>query len=459
MTEKKSEMASSLQGSMKAVSKSATHGEPKIGVDEFMAIAKRFGFSQDALDKIRAVASQDDLGEGPFLANYYSGLPETCVQAFERSARELFGVKYALAVSSGTASLHCAFIAAGVGPGREVICPAIGFYATAAAVVQSNGIPVFCDVDESLGMDPTKLEKLITPRTVAIAPTHVMGSVANLEPIMAIAKKHGLKVIEDCAQSCGATYRDKLVGTIGDIGCFSISAYKIVGGGEAGLLITNDDTLWARANQQAECGGLWRPVRFAPPRWDGELFNGTNYRLSELEAAVDTVQMGKVLVIQQRFNHVKQRMLRKLDTFQGITPQKLNDAAGEVGYLLRFYPPNGDLARLIVQDLKARGINANCRSADAPPDWHLSAYMYPVTEMRGPTEDNCPFRCPLYLERGGKAHYAASDCPVSVDLYERLVSISLNQWYSDEDCDNLGAAINKVLGIHCKQDDAAPNWL
>ncbi|MHB9032142.1 MAG: DegT/DnrJ/EryC1/StrS family aminotransferase [Anaerolineae bacterium] len=459
MPESKSEMASSLQGSMKAVSKSAAHGEPKIGVDEFMAIARRFGFSPDALAKMRAIAGEEDLGEGPFLANYYSNLPETCVQAFEREARELFGVKHALAVSSGTAALHCAFIAAGVGPGREVICPAIGFYATAAAVVQSNGIPVFCDVDESLGMDATKLEQLITPRTVAIAPTHVMGSVTNLAPITEIARKHGLKVIEDCAQSCGASYRGQLVGTIGDIGCFSISAYKIVGGGEAGLLLTNDDALWARANQQAECGGLWRPVRFAPPRWDGELFNGTNYRLSELEAAVDTVQMGKVLPTQQRFNHVKHSILSKLAAYAEIVPQKLNDSAGEVGYLLRFCPQTGDLARQIVKDLQARGVKAGCRPADAPPDWHISAYMYPITEMRGPTEDNCPFRCPIYLERGGQAHYAVSDCPVSVDLFERVVSISLNQWYSDEDCANLASAISEVLSLHCHQDDNAARWL
>jgi len=458
MPENKNEMAASLQGSMKAVSRSAAGGEPKIGVEEFMAIAKRFGFSPQALDGIRKAAESDDMGEGPFLANYYSGLPETCVQAFERAAREVFGTRYALAVSSGTAALHCAFIAAGVGAGREVICPAIGFYATAAAVVQSNGIPVFCDVDESLAMDPTKIEALITPRTVAIAPTAVMGSVCDMEPIMAVARKHGLKVIEDCAQSCGATYHGQMIGTIGDIGCFSISAYKIVGGGEAGLLLTNDERLWARANQQAESGGLWRPERFAAPRWDGELFNGTNYRLSELEAAVDTVQMGKVKATRDRFNRVKRAITSRLKTFKGIRPQKLNDAAGEVGYMLRFYPETGDLSRRITADLQARGIKAGCRPANAPPDWHLSAFMYPITEMRGPTEDNCPFQCPIYLARGGKAHYSPDDCPVSVDLFERVVSVNLNQWYSEDDCQRVAEAINEVLALYCEPDVHGSAW-
>ena len=106
-------------------------------------------------------------------------------------------------------------IAAGVGPGTEVIVPAIGFYATAAMVVAAKGVPIFCDVDESLHMDPTKLEELITPRTVAIAPTHVMGSICDLAPIMAIAKQAWLKVIEDCAQSPGGRYQGQLCGDAG----------------------------------------------------------------------------------------------------------------------------------------------------------------------------------------------------------------------------------------------------
>ncbi|HMN30578.1 MAG TPA: DegT/DnrJ/EryC1/StrS family aminotransferase, partial [Caldilineaceae bacterium] len=158
--------------------------------------------------------------------------------------------------------------------------------ATAAAVVAAKGVPIFCDVDASLHMDPAKVEKLITPRTVALAPTHVMGSICDLGPLLELARRHKLKVVEDCAQSPGGHYRGRYVGTVGDIGCFSISAYKIIGGGEGGLLITNDERLWERANQFAESGGLWRKDRFAPPRYEGELFNGTNYRMSELEAAV-----------------------------------------------------------------------------------------------------------------------------------------------------------------------------
>ena len=320
-----------LQGGLRAVAAIAGRGKPKIGVAEFMSVAERFGFSPSTLRGIRAVLDKEKIGAGPYLANYYSGLKETKVQAYERKARELFGVKYAVGVSSGTGALHAAFVAAGVGPGTEVICPAVGFYATAAAVVMAKGIPVFCDVDESLGLNPRVLARLITPRTVAVAPTHVMGAVCDMGAIMKIARKHKLRVIEDCAQSCGAKFKGRYVGTIGDIGCFSISAYKIVGGGEGGLILTGDKRLWERAMGIVECGGLWRPDRFAPPRYPGELFSGTNYRMSELEAAVDVVQLGKIDATVRRFHTVKQRITRRLPSYRELVPQRSNDQGGEVG--------------------------------------------------------------------------------------------------------------------------------
>ncbi|MCJ7823028.1 MAG: aminotransferase class V-fold PLP-dependent enzyme, partial [Armatimonadetes bacterium] len=304
MARHREEQKLALQGGMKAVASIEGKGKPKIAAEEFMAVTRRFGFSPKTVKKIRDAVSAEDIGTGPFLANYYSDLEETCVQRFEREAREAFGTKYAIGVSSGTAALHAAFVAVGVGPGTEVICPAIGFMATAAAVATANGVPVFCDVDASLSIDPAKIEALITPRTVAIAPTCVMGTVPDMRAIMRVARKHKLKVVEDCAQSCGARYKGKLVGTFGDAGCFSISAYKIVGGGEGGLMITNSKRTWERASQLAECGGLWRPDRFAPPRYEGELFPGTNYRLSELEAAVDLVQLRKLDDFVRRYQAV-----------------------------------------------------------------------------------------------------------------------------------------------------------
>jgi dTDP-4-amino-4,6-dideoxygalactose transaminase len=449
-----------LHGGPKAVSRVLGKAQPKIGVDEFLSIAERFGFSDAALARIRAAVGDDELGPGPNLARYAAARPAaTKGEALERLARRTFGVEHALGVSSGTAALHAAFVAVGVGPGTEVICPAIGFYATAAAVVQSKGVPVFCDVDASLGMDPRQIEALITPRTAAIAPTHVMGSICDLGPILEIAHRHGLKVVEDCAQSPGARYRERYVGTWGDVGCFSISAYKIVGGGEAGLVVTNDQRLWERAVQLAECGGLWRPDRFAPPRYEGELFSGTNYRLSELEAAVDVIQLAKLPGVVARYHAVKMRILRDLEPYRQIVPQTLNDPEGEIGYLLRFYPSSVELGRRIVEALNAEGIRCGMRGNEAPPDWHVYSGMYPITLRASATDEGCPFECPLYRDRGGQAAYARGDCPVADDLFDRVISISLDQWYTEEDCGNIARGINKVLSAYCERDPKGARWI
>ncbi|HOJ32183.1 MAG TPA: aminotransferase class V-fold PLP-dependent enzyme [Candidatus Hydrogenedentes bacterium] len=452
------EQQKALQGSLRAVTRTERRGKPKIGKEEFLSVAQRFGLSKRALSQVSKILDGEDWGAGPFLANYYSNLKETKVQEFERVARTMFQVKYALGLSSGTAALHCAMVGAGVGPGTEVICSAIGFFATAAAVVAAKGIPVFCDVDESLHMDPQKIESLISDRTVAIAPTHVMGGVCDMGPIMSIARKHNLKVIEDCAQSCGATYKGKYVGTIGDVGCFSISAYKIVGGGEGGLLLTNDQRIWERAANTAECGGLWRPDRFAPPRYEDELFCGTNYRMSELEAAVDVPQLRKMPATVNRFRNVRNRILSRLKSYRGVTPQKSNDKQGEIGYLVRFFPESYELGERIVRSLREREIPAGMRGPNAPPDWHIYHWMFPITLQAYAGGANCPFYCPLYKERGGNIKYKKGDCPVADDLFDRVINISLNQWLTASDCREFAKRINDALAEHCPADPTAPSW-
>jgi 8-amino-3,8-dideoxy-alpha-D-manno-octulosonate transaminase len=456
MGDNRKEQALALHGSQQAVTRIEGKGRPKIGVEEFLSVADRFGVSRKGLADIKKIVERENLD--PMLANYYSGLKESKVEAFQREARKFFGVKYALGVSSGTGALHSAFIAAGVGPGTEVIVPAIGFFATAAAVVASNGVPVFCDVDESLHLDPKKIEALVTKRTVAIAPTCVMGGVPDMAPIMKVARKHKLQVIEDCAQACGASYRGKPVGSIGDFGCFSISAYKIVGCGEGGLLLTNTKRLWERANAWAECGGLWRPDRFAPPRYPGELYSGTNYRLSELEAAVDAVQMRKVGTVVRRFRTVNRRITRQLNTYGEITPQRSNDRDGDVGYTLRFFPESIALGEKIVAALQAEGVACGMRGTGAAPDWHVYHEMQPLVVHGMPTEEACSFNCPRYRGAHGPRTFQRGACPVADDLYDRVITIGLNQWYTAGDCRNIARGINKVLGAYCTASKSAADW-
>ena len=458
-----------IEGGPKAFPKMHGTKRPKIGVEEFLSIAERFGFSAEALERIRLVIADEDLGAGPTLSRFLTAQPEaTKGEAFEKLARDIFGTKYAMGCSSGTGALHAAFVAAGVGPGTEVIVPAIGFFATAAAVVMAKGVPEFCDVDESLGMDPAKIEALVTPRTVAVAPTCVMGGVPDMDPILAMARKHRLAVIEDCAQSPGAKYRGRYMGTLGDVACFSISSYKIVGGGEGGLLLTNDERLFQRACQLAECGGLTRPDRFAPPRYDGELFCGTNYRMSELEAAVDVVQLRKMPTLVRQYNRIKRTILGQLRTYRQIVPQKLNDPEGEAGYMVRFFPETVELGRKIAAALNAEGIGVgdfiwpsecSIRGPEAPPDWHVYSHMFPVVFQIDPAGEGCPFHCPIYRQRGGRVEYRRGDCPVADDLFDRNIMIWLDPCYSEQDCRDIARGINKVLSAYCTEDPQGRKWL
>jgi 8-amino-3,8-dideoxy-alpha-D-manno-octulosonate transaminase len=314
-----------------------------------------------------------------------------------------------------------------------VICPAIGFLATSMAVGLAGGTPVFCDVDESLQMDPKKLEARITPRTIAVVPTHHWGGVCDMDAIMAIAQRRKLRVIEDCAQSPGASYHGRRVGTFGDIGCFSISAYKIIGGGEGGMVVTNDDHLFNRICQMAEGGGLWRPVRCAPERWPGELFVGSNYRMSELESALNIVQMQKLDGIIARYRTVWGRIKKQLGDYRELVWQKSNDPSGDIGYLARAFPQNDALGKKIEAAWKAEGIATGYRGADAPPDNHAFCGMFPLFEK---------FREQCQPEL----------CPVAADLFNRSLEIRIDQWWTADDCDAVAAGINKVLSAYCTRN-------
>jgi perosamine synthetase len=164
------------------------------------------------------------------------------VKALEKEWAAYVGTKHCLTTCSGTAALHMALAALGVGPGDEVITSAFTFLASASCALHQNAIPVFVDIDpRTYCMDPAKLEAAITPRTKVIIPVHIQGLSADMDPIMAIARKHGLHVIEDACQAHGALYKGKKVGGIGDIGCFSLNNFKNLCGGEGGLFNTNEE--------------------------------------------------------------------------------------------------------------------------------------------------------------------------------------------------------------------------
>jgi dTDP-4-amino-4,6-dideoxygalactose transaminase len=377
------------------------------------------------------------------LSRYYNPKPSK-VKMLEELAVQLFDVPYVLAVNSGTSALNTAYVAAGIGPGCEVIVPGYTFFASVAEVVTAGAIPVIAEIDESLTLDPADVERKITPNTKAIVPVHMIGTCADMDAITAIARKHNLLVIEDTAQACGGTFRGKRLGTIGDLGCFSISSYKITGGGEAGLVMTRDRHLYVRAQNNHDTGACWRPDRYAVEQEEGELFCGYNYKLSELEGAVNLAQLRKMPEQVRRWQKAKRQIVRQLGHYEGITPQQVRDPDGEVGYNLVFFAPDSQAAERTAAALCAEGVGAGTRGGKTARDWHLYAYWEHILDRKAATPAGCPWTCEK--NRGLGQDYTADMCPRTLDLLGRAVFIGVNQWWTEKDCDQVAAAINKVLG-------------
>lgn len=451
MSDNKAELA--INGGPKAVEKIECPSEPKVGLEEFLELADTWGYSAEAVERVREALKDEPLGAGPHLTRYYNPRPSKVV-AMEEEVRKFLRCKYALALHSGTSALETAYVAGGIGPGTEVIVPAYTFFATAAAVVSAKGIPVIAEIDESLTIDPTDVAKKITPRTKAIVPVHMIGTVCDMDPIIELAKNNDCLVIEDTAQAAGAEYKGKRCGTIGDLGCFSISSYKYIGAGEAGLVVTDDERLFIRAQNHHDTGACWRPDRYAEERFEGELFCGTNYRLSELEGAVNLVQFQKAPARLERNRRVYKQFTERLVPHTDIIPQQVRDVEGQVGYRFAFFAPDSAQARTLADALRAEGVGASVMTAGGARDWHIYSYWEHILKQKSATPEGCPFTCPYY--NAPLPPYAEDMCPRTLDLLSRCVALGLSEWYTEADCAQLAGAVNKVLGaFHTPIEGAA----
>ena len=241
----------------------------------------------------------------------------------EQEFADANGVKHCLATTSGTASLLCCLAALGIGEGDEVIVPGYTFIASISSVMLMGATPVLAEIDDSLTIDPIRIEELITPKTKAIMPVHMLGNPCDMDSIMAIAKKHGLKVIEDSCQAAGAKYKGKPVGTMGDISAFSLNIFKTITSGDGGTVITNDTALYERAFGFHDQG-------HKPNRSGVEVGNrsivGMNFRMNELTAAVALAQFRKLDYIINRLHEQKAMLKGMINHKSCFTYRTLNDA-------------------------------------------------------------------------------------------------------------------------------------
>ncbi len=224
--------------------------------------------------------------------------------------------------SSGTAALSIALASCGIGAGDEVIVPPFTFIATIEAVLNAGAIPVFSEIDETLCLDPEAAEPIITPRTKAIMPVHMCGSMARIDEIKTLCKEKGLFLIEDACQSLGADFNGKALGTFGQMGCFSFDSVKTVTCGEGGAIVTSDEDLYKTADAWADHGhdhiGNDRGL-------EGHHVLGMNYRISELNAAVGVAQVRKLDVILEKQRMHKKAIKEAMAEIPGISFRKIPD--------------------------------------------------------------------------------------------------------------------------------------
>lgn len=367
------------------------------------------------------------------------------VREFEERFAARMGARHALAVNSCSSALITALVACGVGPGDEVIVSGYTFFASCAAIVAAKAIPVICEIDETLTMDPDDIEKKITPATKALIVVHMRGVPCDMDRIMAIAKKHSLKVIEDVAQAVGGTYKGKSLGTFGDCGCFSFQYHKIITAGEGGMVITNDSRLYDRCMGYHDTAACWRPNRFAEQRYEGELFCGVNYRMSELSGAVMLAQLDKLDRLLSAMRSHQKRIIDRIRNTKGIKLRPLNDPEGDTAICLMFYLDNADKVSKFVEALKAEGVNAAGVYNSGIPDWHIYSHWKHVIDKKTPTGEGCPWSCPFH--KGKAVEYSEDMNPKTLEYLGRVVHLDIPAQLTDEDCDMIAKAIDKVAAV------------
>jgi dTDP-4-amino-4,6-dideoxygalactose transaminase len=387
-------------------------------------------FDQEELEALIAVAKENKLRRAEATLEY------------EKVIAEWFGCKYAIAVSSGTTSLHIALAAFGIGPGDEVIVAPYTFIASDTSVLEQNAIPVFADIDpDHLGLDPADVERKITPRTKAIMPVYVAGNLVDMDAIMELARRHNLWVLEDAAQAFGATYKGRKVGTIGHVGSFSTITGKLTSTGEGGFVITDDEDLYEK---------MWGYMDFARRRSMGKASKYhwglpcTNYRITNMQAAIGIQQMKRADWLVARRIENARYLTEQLVDLPGISVPTDPDWGQRVYfyYVIRLLPEvlGTDMLNFATA-LAAEGVyDLNYISTTR---WLMPQYLEPLfLNKTGYGKTKCPFECPLYE---GQVDYRHGLCPVTERACEEQFWLAnLHPLLEKEDLDDIAAAVRKV---------------
>lgn len=332
------------------------------------------------------------------------------VQQFEEQFNEYLGTEFAVTTSSGTTALHLGLLALGVGPGDEVIVPNLTFGASANAVIHAGATPVFADVDRShWTLSPASFGAAITPRTKAVMPVHIYGHPCDMDPLLEIAGKHNISVIEDCAESLGAEYKGQLVGSFGDLACFSFFSNKLITTGEGGMIVGKD-------LQHEEAIRLFRDHGMRREKRYWHEVAGFNYRMTNLQAAIGVAQLERIHGFVRQREDLAGWYRNQFHDLHGITHPVQMDWAKNVYWLYSILIEEEKLGitrDLLIKELLKQGIQSR-------------PFFYP---LRGQ---------PAYGRNG-------PDCPVSEEVAAKGISLPSSVNLSELEVSRIVKAFRRIV--------------
>lgn len=361
--------------------------------------------------------------------------PDSKVLHFEKAYAGHLGVKHALGVTSGTTALYTAMAALEIGPGDEVILPAWTWYADYDCIVLCGALPVFAEIDESLAIDPSDIEHRITPRTKAIIPSNLQGGVADMEPILQIARKHNLRVLGDFSQCVGGQYKGQHLGTFGDIAINSFQLGKTITSGEGGAVVTNNPELFERAVRFHDVGAIRSPYK---EEFKGGLLAGfaaCNFRMNEFTGAVLKGQVQKLQAICSRLRANFRKVREGIADLPGLKLRKTADRDGDLGVTVFLDHGNRQRRDRFLRALRAEGISAS------GPGGSVILPIDPRIENKSTVHPDWPsFNSP----RGRAIRYGRECCPRTIDIIDRLGGVIMDPNFTQEDLNDMIRGIRKV---------------
>jgi dTDP-4-amino-4,6-dideoxygalactose transaminase len=335
------------------------------------------------------------------------------VRKVEQHVASMAGVHYGLGVSGGgSGALWLSLLALGIGPGDEVIVPGFTYVASISAIVYAQAVPVLAEVDDTFNLDPADVEARITPRTKAIMVVHMLGAPAQLDELKAVADRHGVALIEDCAQAFGANYQGVQVGGMGTVGTYSFNEYKTITCGDGGLIVTDDEALYQRLFAMHDQGHA--PFRLES-RYADRPFLGMNFRMTELHGAVLLAQLRRVEHIRSHLRANKEIVKSTIGGIAGIGFRRLVDTEGDLATHLVVMFPSAEVADRVAADLGSIPLSRS--------GWHAYGNMEHLLEKRTVSGKGCPFDCGG--SHGEHAEYRRGMLPRTDELLARSISIGI----------------------------------